>query len=285
MEAYNRFNFVIYKWLRVFGLAQGHDILRPEWSKWSFYTLLSCITAISIPFMYMWTMYNYSGDLAMKAFGYLGIGYQVRVTLWHTQNTKHKTITVSQPHELYKHWNLYLRLQIAVKTLFPFIARQSINESIDRLKRIYQPNLQTTENLAIFDRFTRILRTCAKLIASNYMMCVVSFYASPAIIYFVTGSADPIMPLFLPGTSPDSVRGYIISTIYHIYAIFCAGCVYIFFDVAFAVQILHVILMTDLLMNKVRAINDMAADGKRNCSLQVLINFRNVLMLHNEMLS
>lgn len=78
MEAYNRFNFVIYKWLRFFGLGQGQDILRPEWKQWSIFTTISFVTAISIPFMYMWTIFYFSGDLAMKAFGYLGIGYQVR---------------------------------------------------------------------------------------------------------------------------------------------------------------------------------------------------------------
>lgn len=160
-----------------------------------------------------------------------------------------------------------------------------MNASIDKLKLIYLANLEATDNLAIFDRFTRILRTCVKLISSNYIMCVVSFYTSPGIIYFVTGSADPIMPIFLPGTTPDSVRGYIISTIYHIFAIYCAGCVYIFFDIAFAVQILHVILMTDIMINKLRTINDLALDTRNNRQLEILANFRNILLLHNDMLS
>lgn len=81
MKAYRDFNIVIYKWLRFFGLAQGHDILHAEWNEWTFYTIFALTTAISIPFMYMWTMYHYSGDLAMKAFGYLGIGYQVCMLL------------------------------------------------------------------------------------------------------------------------------------------------------------------------------------------------------------
>lgn len=76
MDAYHQFQIVIYKWLRFFGKTVGHDILQPEF-KTNWHTVLATITALSIPFMYMWTMYNFDGDLAMKAMGYLGIGYQV----------------------------------------------------------------------------------------------------------------------------------------------------------------------------------------------------------------
>lgn len=142
----------------------------------------------------------------------------------------------------------------------------------------------TLENNETIDSFIKILQTCSKVIISNYSICVVSFYASPGIIYLITGSVDTIMPNFLPGTSPDTVWGCTLSTIYHIYAIFCAGSVYIFFDVLFAVQVLHVILLSKILRNKIRAIDDMV-DVEHPSHYTIMVNFRNVLVLHNEMLS
>lgn len=76
MEAYQHFHTIIYKWLQFFGRSQGHNIFK-ENSKANPYMILSFVTSISIPCMYMWTVYNYNDDLAMKATGYLGIGYQV----------------------------------------------------------------------------------------------------------------------------------------------------------------------------------------------------------------
>lgn len=277
MEAYHHFNTIIYKWVRSVGLAQGHDILRAAWTRWTLHTVLALGTAVSIPFMYTWTIYNFNGDLAMKAFGYLGIGFQVGAAVASITHTTNRHLESALMHACNSP-------QIAVKALFPLIARTSINDSIALLKQIYIPNLTTSENGQIFNGFAKTLRACAKLIASNYTICVVSFYASPAIIYLVTGSVDPIMPIFLPGTSPDSHWGYAISTVYHVFAIFSAGCVYIFFDVIFAVQILHVILMSNILTNKIRAINGMAAEASNSCRLSMLLNFRNVLAIHNEML-
>lgn len=163
------------------------------------------------------------------------------------------------------------------------MARDSINQTIDFLKQIYETNLKTLENQRVLVNFTKILRTCVKLIIFNYTFCVSSFYLSPVIIYSVTGSADPIMPLFLPGTSPDSMVGFTISTIYHLFAIFCAGAVYIFFDVLFAVQVLHVILMSNILRNKICAINEMVT-AKNPSHPEIIVNFRNVLIIHNEIL-
>lgn len=76
MEAYQQFQTIMNKWLRFFGLSQGHDIFRQD-HKVNPYMILSFVTALSIPLMYMWTMYNFNDDLAMKATAYLGIGFQV----------------------------------------------------------------------------------------------------------------------------------------------------------------------------------------------------------------
>lgn len=175
-------------------------------------------------------------------------------------------------------------LQIATKAIFPFVARQKIGTSINFLKQIYEANSNTLENQDAINWFIKILQTCSKIIISNYSICVISFYASPAIIYLVTGSADTIMPIFLPGTSPNTVWGCTLSTIYHIYAIFCAGGVYIFFDVLFAVQVLHIILLSKILRNKIRAIDAMV-DVEHPSHYEIMVNFRNVLVLHNELLS
>lgn len=170
-----------------------------------------------------------------------------------------------------------------MKATFPHMTKGNINQTINFLKQIYNSNLKTPENQAIFTEFSKILRFCARLIIFNYSFCVASFYLSPMIIYFVTGSAEPIMPLFLPGTSPESVTDYCINTVYHIFAIFCAGAVYIFFDVLFAVQVLHVILMTNILRNKIRAINDMVS-AKNQSRFEIIVNFRNIMIIHNEIL-
>lgn len=170
-----------------------------------------------------------------------------------------------------------------MKSLFPHLARENVIKSIDFLSEIYVQNLRTIENVDVFDKFIRILQKCVKIVIFNYSSCVISFYLSPLIIYYATGSIDPIMPLFLPGTSPDTHLGYGISTCYHLFAIFYAGCVYIFYDVLFAVQVLHVILMTNLFRHKIRGINRMASI-KQPSRLEIVLNFRNAMMLHNEIL-
>lgn len=89
-------------------------------------------------------------------------------------------------------------------------------------------------------------------------------------------------PMCLPWTTLDRIDEFVLNTIYHVFSLLCALIAYILFDTLFLLQIMHVILLTSILVRKIRHTNCMIRN--KSPELEVKINIRNMVLLHNEML-
>lgn len=172
-----------------------------------------------------------------------------------------------------------------MKAVFHLIhPQQNLLNSIDFLDRVYGQNVKSTANKVTFDDLLGKLKLIIKLIFTAYITICFLFLLSPAIIYIVTGVFYPMLPLFIPGTGPDSFSGIALSSIYHCCAIINSVITYYFFDAIFAFQILHVALLSNIIRNKVQEVNRLVS-VPNSSSLEIKIKFRNLLLIHNEMIT
>lgn len=169
-----------------------------------------------------------------------------------------------------------------IKTLFPIFAHNRVYQSIQFLTKIYEDNKATTENQPAFREFMKVLSICVKTMMFNYLFCMTTVICSPIFTYLLSDSVlEPFLPYYLPGTGPNSY--FALNLAHQLYGSLVGLAKYISFDILFAVQSLHIILLTNILRNKIVAINQMMEARKPN-GLDIYVNFRNVIELHKEML-
>lgn len=93
-----------------------------------------------------------------------------------------------------------------------------------------------------------------------------------------------MLPYYLPGVPTDSAYGFELNTIWHFWALAYCPLSYTFFDGLNAILVLHVLLLTNVLCNKIRIINEMAGDKQRSQS-EIFENMKNMILLQMEMRS
>lgn len=178
-------------------------------------------------------------------------------------------------------------MQTCTYVIFPLLARNNINKSLKYLARIYEQNKKSAENWEIFSKFTQILTFLVKLIVMDYAVCVSAFILSPALSYLFIGSVELILPWYVPGTSRQTTIELAVNLFLQGAAMTYAGVSYAFYNILFVVQILHVILMTNILMAKLRSISQLAeanAANKNTAHAGALMNLRNVILLYTELI-
>lgn len=91
--------------------------------------------------------------------------------------------------------------------------------------------------------------------------------------------------MLLPGTSPGNVRDFTINIVYQMIAFYVGILKYTYFDILFLFQMLHIILLTNIMRSKIGAVSDMASMKQVGSNIfKIDINMRNVVMVHMEIL-
>lgn len=110
---------------------------------------------------------------------------------------------------------------------------------------------------------------------------------TPLILYIVCGiKLEPALPIYLPGTSRETIDDYCLNIVYQILFMTYAGFAYASFDLLFIFQILHITLLTKILVSKIRYVSDLVGNvqQRRHQLEEININLRNIVLLHNELL-
>lgn len=152
---------------------------------------------------------------------------------------------------------------------------------------MYEQNLVSQNNWKIFDRFVIILGVFLKLIIFECTVVCLSFIISPIILYALDNSKLELnvpFPFFLPGTSPDSFYDFELNVIYQSLGTLIISIFYAFFEMIFVIQILHVILLTNLLKSKIKTLNNINGESEA-CRVKVNKDLVKIILLHNELLS
>lgn len=175
----------------------------------------------------------------------------------------------------------HLSFQVGIRAVFPLLARSKIVKSIRLLIRVYEQNEHHIENRLCFIRFARILKISSQLLIINYIGGVLLCVCNPAILYYLNGTREVITAVLLPGTAIETNLQYGLNLAYQFYIIVSAGFIFTYFDLLFIVQLLHVMLMTNILRHKIVAISKMAATNESQ--MDVSLNLRNIINLHIEL--
>lgn len=142
--------------------------------------------------------------------------------------------------------------QIVIKSLFPLFACSQIVNSIDFLEQIYRRNYAGTENQTIFRRFGRIIEPIALFICGDYIWIFILVTTTPIVIYFVNGAKHIIIPAMIPTLNNDIAWQWAINLIFQAYLSLMTCMCYAFFELIFVVQVLHVMLLAQILAKRIR---------------------------------
>lgn len=176
-------------------------------------------------------------------------------------------------------------LQTFTYTIFPLFAWHRINKNINYLCNLYERKYKAPENLAIFDSFLKQLTLCLRILGTNYSICAISFIISPVIDYILNGWTvlEPIVPYFWPGMSLDNTVHFGINFVQQAISMCYTGLIYIFYNLVFVFQVLHVILMTNMLKANIRIVSKLAHEPKPSF-LKISMYLRTIINEHNDCL-
>lgn len=168
--------------------------------------------------------------------------------------------------------------------MFPLIACHKIFDAVLVIERIYEQNRYGHENQLIMNEFTRVLLTFKKILCIYYALTIGSAIIGTIILNFFICEYVYAVPIYLPGVPIDTADGFELNIIWQSISLVYAGLAYLFFDASYALLMLHVLLMINILSNKVRIISEMASE-KQPSQTELFDRIKNVIFLHNELRS
>lgn len=169
--------------------------------------------------------------------------------------------------------------------VFPLFARKTINVNLNYLKTVYETKYKMIENWPMFINFVNFLTRCVKILVLNYAVSTIAFILSPIIVRVLSYSTlEPILPYYFPGLSAGSPLGFAFNYLQQVYVMLYAFGAFTLYNVLFLVQILHVILLTNIQKAKIRRISKLAAAPKPSY-MRTSMHLRSIIIAHNECLA
>lgn len=150
------------------------------------------------------------------------------------------------------------------------------------LHEIYDRNHYASDNWPIFNAFVRMLGIFVRLLFVFYAIGVVGILLGPGVIYLFDGTRQLFVPVYFPGMSFDNNGHYALNMGYQLISIGFASGSYLFFDLLFVVQLLHVILLTNIMCQNVSTIERMTS-AKRSSPLEISKSLHNVINMQNDL--
>lgn len=268
MNPYDCFRAIIYKKLSFVGAALGQDIFDENFK-------INILTVAELTYMFLaapclaiWTALYGNRNLAMKAMSFIPITFQVNPIV---------TITLE-----YNFTDLFRFMQGLIYAVFPLFARENIIANFNYLKTVYEKKYKIVENWPIFLNFIKLLKTCLKIMLMNYLICSISFMLSPLILYSIGDSIiEPIFPYYLPGLTSGSQFGFALNYLVQIMSLAYSCGMFVFYNVLFIVQVMHVILLTNIQKTKIRRVSQMAVE-RRPSYMKTSMFIRQIIVAHTE---
>lgn len=176
-------------------------------------------------------------------------------------------------------------LQLIIKCMFLLLARSKLIESMEFLSRVYEQNQNIKQNWPIFDAFEKLLNKCFDTVMLFYLIAFVGGLYGPFIVsmamYFVYDDRYLVMPLVIPGTSLEIDDHYELNMILQLLIGQFCSLIYVYFDAISVLQMMHVILMANIVCHRIRA-TEIILLAKQPSHADVKINLRSVIQLQTE---
>lgn len=176
-----------------------------------------------------------------------------------------------------------------MKCIFLLVARKQLIESITIISRVYESNQDNQRIWPVFDAFIKKLSLCVKALLGFYALAFVSIVHAPILIFLVIYEVcDDVerrlaVSLMIPGTSLNVDAHYELNLIFQAFFAQLNGLIYMHFDGIFVVVLLHVILVADIVCDKIRATEQLLVAELPSRPTEITASLRDVIRLQNEL--
>lgn len=171
-----------------------------------------------------------------------------------------------------------------MKCIFSLLARRQIVETIAFLDSVYCRDRSVREDQYVYETFSKLFTTAVDIVFSYYVETVVLAIAMAVALNIFSPEYIYVAPFQVPGVSLDTADGFALNTLW-LFAMFSYGAVsYAFFDGLNIILVLHVLLLTNILCQKIQTIGKLVAQ-RRPSQMDTLGRIKNLIVLHNELRS
>lgn len=173
---------------------------------------------------------------------------------------------------------------MAVKGIFPVIMGRKIMSLVDLLDNFYLQNETERENWPVLNRFSALLAKTTKIIFIDFTANTTFITIVIVLLNSFRAGYFYLLPFSLPEIPVDTPIGFMINSIWHFATALYCTFAYIFFDGINVFLILHVLLMSNILCNKICIVDGMITE-KKTSQLELLRRIGNLITMQNEMRS
>lgn len=168
---------------------------------------------------------------------------------------------------------------MTVRGVFLLLARGKLLKLMDFLSRIYDEHQHHKQSWSIFDAFIKnlniYLNTVFVLYTFTYIGCLCAPFVYAVVMYVVYDERTLfVMPIVIPGTTFDD--HYVANLMFQVFACNVSVGIYMYFDAVFVLQLVHVILMANIVRQRIRVTEQMLM-AEREASFRSIIHWQNEL--------
>lgn len=171
--------------------------------------------------------------------------------------------------------------------MFLLLARDKLIKSIEFLTNVYERNQTSQQTWPIFDAFICTLTKWLRIFFIAYAIGIVAVLYGPFIVslttYFMRYDQRLFLfPLMLPGTSLEIDVHYELNIIVQLFFGQISGSIFLLWDALLVIQFLHVILMANLVCNKIRTIEELIVAEEPSLPSDIAAGLKVVIELQIE---
>lgn len=152
------------------------------------------------------------------------------------------------------------------------------------VQKLYKIHIKTKskDRLEYFNKFALFTEIFFKIMSTLYLLSVFTFFPYPAYMYFFKHEVVTMIPLYAPFIDESQPAGYIALGALHIMLFFFATLGILACDFFMAIIIISTLIFAKLISLELEQID--IDQPLKNSELLVRGRFRNVLIMHQEMI-
>lgn len=141
---------------------------------------------------------------------------------------------------------------------------------------------QSTDRIVYFEKFAFYTEMLFKVMLTLYILSVFTFLPYPIFMYLFRKEVVTMLGLYMPGIDETTLVGYTFLTIYQFIALLFATLGVCAYDFFIAISTISSLIFSKIISLEMDQINIDLEKGES--ILIVLGRFRNVILMHQEML-
>lgn len=270
MNAHQRFLNVLEKRFQLSAQILGQNILSPQY-RITWLTILMLGVLAFVGYQCIYTIRTAEIDLAVNAIADLCVDIKVNRECMQSS---------------YEHYYIefHFHFQFAQKSFMLIYMSKKYVKAIKFLESIYMANERTDANAVIIEKFVNKLEFVTKMLFYQIVITVICTIFLPLALYPLTGQWNMVLPMAIDGLDYRTATGFAWTWAIHVPIIIIAGNYFVCYDILFLILVVHVHFMTAIMSNKIQYLNQMTME-KMSARHNIQMNFRNILMLHQEIKS